>query len=36
VVQSHKDPMRLQELAKAQGFVPPERVIDLPLQTAAR
>ena len=35
-VQSHKDPMRLQQFAKAQGFVPPERVIELPLQTAAR
>jgi len=26
----------LQQFAKAQGFVPPERVIELPLQTAAR
>jgi hypothetical protein len=35
-VQGYKAPMRLQELARAQGFVPPERVIDLPVRMAAR
>ena len=35
-VQGFKDPMRLQELARAQGFVTPERVIDRPIRTAAR
>jgi hypothetical protein len=34
--QGRKDPMRLQELARAQGFVAPERVIELPVRTAAR
>jgi len=35
-VQARKDPMRLQELARTQGFVPPERVIDLPVRLAAQ
>ncbi|MCC6642715.1 MAG: hypothetical protein IT386_16265 [Deltaproteobacteria bacterium] len=35
-VQSMKDPRRLAELAKAQGFVRPERLLDLPVRTAAR
>lgn len=35
-VQSLKDPMRLQELAKAQGFVTPERIVRLPIRVAAR
>jgi predicted nucleic acid-binding protein len=35
-VQGRRDPMRLQELARAQGFVSPERVIDLPVRTASR
>lgn len=35
-VQGLKDPRRLSEVAKASGFVRPERVLDLPVQTAAR
>ncbi len=35
-VQGLKDPMRMREVARAQGFVSPERVIELPLRTAAR
>lgn len=35
-VQSGKDPMRLQELARAQGFVTPERVITLAYARGSR
>ena len=35
-VQGLKDPMRLQELARAQGFVTPERIVRLPLRMASR
>lgn len=35
-LQGARDPMRLQELARARGFLTPERVIDLPRRLAAR
>ncbi len=35
-VQGLKDPRRLAELAKSQGFARPGRVVDLPIRTAAR
>ncbi len=35
-VQGQRTPIQLQALARAQGFVTPERVIELPGRTAAR
>lgn len=35
-LQEQRTPIRLQEIARAQGFVTPERVIELPIRTAAR
>lgn len=35
-VQSLKDPMRLQELARTLGFETPERIVELPIRMAAR
>ncbi|CAG0982659.1 hypothetical protein MYXO_01946 [Myxococcaceae bacterium] len=35
-VQSLKDPMRLQQIAREQGFATPERIVRLPLRLASR